>query len=68
MTVDYQIEQLIRNLMLLGYNSIQLGNIVEAALGDRNIARANYDERLVLVATLEKYVQLGQEFILCYSK
>lgn len=68
MTVDYQIDQLIRNLMLLGYSSIQVGNMVEAALGDRNIARANYNERLVLVATLEKYVQLGEEYILCYSK
>lgn len=68
LTVDNRIKQLIRNLMLLGYNSIQVGNIVEAAVGERNFNVANYDERLLLVASLEQYVRLGQEYVSSYSK
>ena len=68
MTVDNRIEQLIRNLMCLGYNSIQVGNIIEAAVGERDITVANNDERLLLVASLEQYVRLGQEYVSSYSK
>jgi len=53
---------------MLGYNSIQVRNIIQAALGDRDIADVSHAERHRLVNTLEEYVRRGQEFVLSYSK
>lgn len=53
---------------MLGYNSIQVRNIIQAALGDRDIADVSHAERHQLVNTLEEYVRRGQEFVLSYSK
>ncbi|HAK73312.1 MAG TPA: hypothetical protein DCP36_06425 [Sporomusaceae bacterium] len=66
--MDHQIQELLRNLVKLGYNSTQVRNIIQAALGDRDIADVSHAERHRLVNTLEEYVRLGQEFVLSYSK
>ncbi|WP_312335429.1 hypothetical protein [Anaerospora hongkongensis] len=66
--MDHQIQELLRNLVMLGYNSIQVRNIIQAALGDRDIADVSHAERHQLVNTLEEYVRRGQEFVWSYSK
>lgn len=68
MSFESQIEQLIRSLILLGYDSVQLKNIVYAALGRRDISYVSQEESTILVTTLEKYVKLGEEYIFSYSK
>lgn len=68
LSFESRIEQLIRSLILLGYDSVQLKNIVHAALGRRDISEVSQEESTVLVTTLEKYVKLGEEYIFSYSK
>ena len=68
LSFESQIEQLIRSLIFLGYDSVQLKNIVYAALGRRDISYVSQEESTILVTTLEKYVKLGEEYIFSYSK
>ena len=68
LSLEKQIKQLIRSLILLGYDSIQLKNIVFAALGRRDISGVSQEEGTLLVTTLEKYVKLGEEYVFSYSK
>lgn len=68
MSRDGDVEKLIRNLILLGYNHGQVRKIVHAALGRHTIQGAVGAERAALVSMLEQYVRLGEEFVMDYSK
>ena len=68
MGFEDRISQLCKKLTHLGYYQYQITNIIKAAIGTNDLAQAGYPERAKIVDVLERYTQLGQEYLVSYSK
>lgn len=68
MGFEDRISQLCKKLTHLGYYQYQIKNIIKEAIGTCELAEANYIDRARIVEVLERYTQLGHEYMTSYSK
>lgn len=68
MGFEDRISQLCKKLTHLGYYQYQIKNIIKEAIGHIEIAETNHIERAQIVDVLERYTQLGRDYVISYSK
>ena len=66
--MEQRIVHLLRQLIILGYQKLEIANIIEDAIGNSKIDNLNRDEQVTLVNQLERYKELGNQFSYAYSK
>jgi hypothetical protein len=68
MKIEQRIQQLCNKLLNLGYYPFQVKSIIQFAIGNSDVEKANCDEKLKLINVLEDYEKLAHNFSLAYSK
>lgn len=64
-----QIDHLTRKLEFLGYDAFQVDAIIQDAAGGQLVDEfETTDQHFQAIYALEKYVQLGNEYVASYSK
>jgi len=66
--MEKRITELSRRLVFLGYDSFQIRDIVKDAIGSDRHTRCNINQKGQLISSLEKYVDLGSNYMRAYSK
>jgi hypothetical protein len=66
--MEKRITELSKRLVVLGYDSYQIKTIVKDAVGSERLTRYNSNEKGRLISSLEKYVDLGSNYLRAYSK
>lgn len=67
MNIEENIRQLLKKLIFLGYQRFQIKNIINEALGQQ-LWEKDYRQNMQVMIALQKYEQLGNEYLLAYSK
>lgn len=65
---EHRFKQLYKQLLSLGYYPFQVRNMVQEAIGCVTLDHTNDEDRVKLVNALEKYVELGSDYLVSYSK
>ncbi len=68
MKIEQRIQQLCSKLLNLGYYPFQVKSIIQYAIGNSDVEKANCDEQIKLINVLEDYEKLAYNFSLAYSK
>lgn len=68
MGFEDRISQLCKKLAHLGYYQYQIRGIIKEAIGTTDLTAVSQRERAKIVDMLERYIRLGQEFLVSYSK
>lgn len=68
MSMEKRIETVFKQLRFLGYQGFQIKQIVKEALGNRSWEKNNQEQNKQILKNLEKYKNLGNEYLLAYSK
>lgn len=66
--MEQQIKKLLNRLAFLGYGSFEIKSIFRYAAGSECLDEMNYTQLKRVKAHLEKYEQLGSNFVAAYSK
>jgi hypothetical protein len=66
--MEQQIMKLLKRLAFLGYGSFEIKSIFRYAAGSDNLDELSYSQLNEVKAYLEKYEQLGSNFVAAYSK
>ncbi len=66
--MNQRIKQLISRLSLFGYCTFEIKSIIKDAIGIECIDNLNITQRVAVINHLEKYEQLGLNFLQTYSK
>ncbi len=66
--MDQRIAKLLKRLAFLGYCSFEIRNIISEAIGPNGWGSINLSKRRDLIMHLEKYEQLGEDYLNAYSK
>lgn len=68
MNIEERIYQLCKKLLGLGYYSFQVKSIMQTAMGNSDLEKANGADQLRIVNVLEDYEKLANDFFFAYSK
>lgn len=68
MSMEKRIETVFKQLRFLGYQGFQIKQIIKEALGDHSWEKNNQEQNQQILKNLEKYKNLGNEYLLAYSK
>jgi hypothetical protein len=67
MNIEENIRQLLKKLIFLGYQRFQIKSIINEAL-EQQLWENDYRQNVQVMIALQKYEQLGNEYLLSYSK
>lgn len=67
-SIEKRLEMVFKKLRFLGYQGFQIKQIVKEALGDRSWEKNNQEQNQQILQNLKKYENLGNEYLLAYSK
>lgn len=67
MSIEEHIRRLLKRLSFLGYQRFQIKSIINEALGQQLLEK-DYRQNVQVMIALQKYEQLGNEYLLEYSK
>ncbi|HWR07721.1 hypothetical protein [Sporomusa sp.] len=68
MNMKQRILLLIKRLAFLGYCTFEIESIVKEAIGSTFVNNLSKTQEVAVVQHLEMYEQLGQNYLLTYSK
>lgn len=68
MGFEDRISQLCKKLTHLGYYQYQIKNMIKEVIGNIELTEASYIDRAKIVDVLERYTQLGHDYVVSYSK
>ncbi|EAX46685.1 hypothetical protein TcarDRAFT_0452 [Thermosinus carboxydivorans Nor1] len=68
MSVEKQVRKLCKQLIRLGYYPFQIRSMMQEAIGTVIMDDMDEQQQKRLVNVLQKYVELGNDFLLSYSK
>jgi hypothetical protein len=66
--MEQRVHELFRQLAFLGYGMFEINHIMQEAAGDDNLKENPNSQWGEVIATLEKYVELGSNYLEVYSK
>lgn len=66
--MEQRLKELLRRLTFLGYRSFEIRNIIREATGNCDFALMSKTQHKQVIRHLERYEQLGLNFLQAYSK
>ena len=67
-SIEKRIETVFKQLLFLGYQGFQIKQIIEEAIGQDSWKKNNQEQNKQILQNLEKYKNLGNDYLLAYSK
>ena len=67
-SIEERIKIVFKQLLFLGYQGFQIKQIIEEAIGHYSWEKNNQEQNVQILLNLEKYKNLGNEYLIAYSK